>query len=74
MNVSSPCLLGILPSGSEWWIILLVILVLFGGSRIPTLARGLGKGITEFKRGLKDRDEDEEDGQPKPPAPTQTGT
>ncbi len=35
-------------------IILLVIMVLFGAKRIPDLAQGLGKGIREFKKALKD--------------------
>ena len=34
----------------EWIAIVLVIIVLFGGKKIPELARGLGKGINEFKR------------------------
>ena len=34
--------------------ILLVVLVLFGGKKIPELAGGLGKGIREFKRGMED--------------------
>ncbi len=38
---------------------LTLILVLFGASKIPQLARGLGKGITEFKKGLKEVDTDE---------------
>ena len=35
-------------------LILLVVLVLFGGKKIPELAGGLGKGIKEFKRGMAD--------------------
>lgn len=35
--------------GSEMLIILLIILLLFGAKRIPDLARGLGRGIREFK-------------------------
>ena len=34
-------------------ILALIVLVLFGGSRIPTLARSLGKSITEFKKGVQ---------------------
>lgn len=37
-----------LPSGGEWIIILLAILLLFGGRKIPELMRGIGKGIREF--------------------------
>ena len=33
----------------EWVVILLVVILLFGGKKIPELARGLGKGIREFK-------------------------
>lgn len=43
----------VLPGGWEWIAILLVVLVLFG-HRIPGMARSLGSGITEFKRGLKE--------------------
>ncbi len=39
-------------------IILLVIIVLFGAKKIPDLAQGLGKGIREFKKALKDVDEE----------------
>lgn len=45
-----------MPSGGEWFIILIAIIVLFGGRKIPELARGLGKGIREFndaKEGVK---------------------
>ena len=38
----------------ELLVILVVVLVLFGAKRIPELAKGLGKGISEFKKGLKD--------------------
>lgn len=40
-------LLG-LPGGAEWIVILLAILLLFGGRKIPELMRGIGKGIREF--------------------------
>ena len=35
-------------------LIVLVILLLFGAKKIPELARGIGKGMSEFKKGLKD--------------------
>ncbi len=41
-------LLG-LPGGPEWILIIVVLLLLFGAKKIPELARGLGKGIREFK-------------------------
>ena len=45
-----------LPGHWEWLIILVVVLLLFG-HRIPGMARSLGSGITEFKKGLKGEDE-----------------
>ncbi len=42
----------------ELLIILALALLLFGGSRIPTLARSLGKSITEFKKGVKGIEDD----------------
>jgi sec-independent protein translocase protein TatA len=42
----------------ELIIILLVILVLFGAKKIPDLAQGLGKGIREFKKAIKDVEDD----------------
>ena len=47
-------LLGFLPSGSVWIIIALVILLLFGGKKIPELMRGLGKGVKSFKDGVNE--------------------
>ena len=42
-------------------IVALVVLLLFGGKKIPELMRGLGKGVKSFKSGLKEEDEPEED-------------
>ena len=47
-------LLGFLPTRSEWIIIALVILHLFGGKKIPELMRGLGKGVKSFKDGVNE--------------------
>ena len=49
-------LLGFLPSGSEWIIIALVILLLFGGKKIPELMRGLG--VKSFKDGVNEAKEE----------------
>ncbi len=40
--------------GPEWWIVGGVILLLFGGSQLPKLARSLGQAQTEFKAGLSE--------------------
>jgi sec-independent protein translocase protein TatA len=42
----------------EWIVVLLVILVLFGAKKIPDLAKGIGKGIKDFKNALKDDEEE----------------
>jgi sec-independent protein translocase protein TatA len=54
---------------SHWevWIILLIILILFG-SRLPGIARSLGQGINQFKKGLSDTVEDKPAGDAKPAA------
>jgi len=39
---------------TEIIIIALVILLLFGGKKIPELMRGLGKGVSQFKKGMND--------------------
>lgn len=46
-----------------WQIILIlfIILLLFGGKKLPELMRGLGKGMKEFKDASKDSDDSEED-------------
>jgi sec-independent protein translocase protein TatA len=38
-----------MPGGSEWILIILVVVLFFGGRKIPDLMRGIGKGMREFK-------------------------
>lgn len=40
--------------GWEWIIIALVVLLLFGGKKIPELMKGLGKGVKSFKQGMQE--------------------
>lgn len=59
MNMTEPnvmLLLGL--GGQEVLLIALVVLLLFGGSKIPELMRGLGKGVKSFKEGMKDIDDE----------------
>lgn len=44
---------------TEGLLILLVVLVLFGGSQVPKLARALGSSVNSFKKGLKDGEEED---------------
>jgi sec-independent protein translocase protein TatA len=43
-----------MPSGIELFIIVAVVVLLFGGKKIPELAKGLGKGIKDFKSAIKE--------------------
>ena len=47
-----------MPTGPEWFIVLAVMLVIFGGSQLPKLARNLGRAQREFKDGLGDGQSD----------------
>lgn len=47
-----------MPGGMEWVLIALVVLLLFGGKKIPELAKGLGSGIRNFKKAVKEDDEE----------------
>tara|TARA_B100001094_G_scaffold212751_1_gene206690 strand:- start:83 stop:259 length:177 start_codon:yes stop_codon:yes gene_type:complete len=47
--------------GTEWLLIALVVLLLFGGKKIPELMKGLGKGVSEFKKGKAESNESQED-------------
>ena len=61
MAYSSTTLLLSLPGGSEWLLVLLAVLLFFGGTKIPELRRGVGRGIREFndaKNNVKSEIED----------------
>ena len=55
------------PQGTDWLIILLIVLLIFGAAKIPQLARSLGKSVSEFKKGVKEATEakDEVEGEVK---------
>lgn len=53
MHMSAILLFG-MPGMGEWVIIGLFVLVFFGAKKIPDFAKGLGKGIREFKDAVKD--------------------
>ncbi|MEO8961505.1 MAG: twin-arginine translocase TatA/TatE family subunit [Ginsengibacter sp.] len=48
LSTLKPVLLLSMPGGSEWILIVLVVLLFFGGKKIPDLMRGIGKGMREF--------------------------
>ena len=53
MTATTPVLAGFL-GPSEMWIILLLLLLFFGASKLPGVARSLGRSVNEFKAGMKD--------------------
>lgn len=61
MNCIGSCFIGFgMPGIPEMMIFLLVVLVLFGGAKLPSLMRNLGRSANEFKRGMNETgDEDE---------------
>jgi len=58
--MTSTILLGMI---GPWQIILivLVVLLMFGGKKIPELMKGLGKGVSEYKKGKEEIEKDLED-------------
>ena len=51
-----------LPGMGELVVVLIIILVLFGASRVPEIAKAFGKGIKEFKKSVKDDESDPKNG------------
>ena len=49
----------------ELLVILVIIILIFGTSRIASLGKGLGEGIRNFKKGIKDEDDGESGDEPK---------
>jgi sec-independent protein translocase protein TatA len=62
MIMCAPDMMAIsMPQGLDWVWILLIILVIFGGKKLPDLAKNLGKGLSQFKKGLNDIEEQKDD-------------
>ncbi len=57
-----------LPGATEMLILMGIVLVLFGGAKLPQLMKGMGEGMREFKKATRDEDE------PRPGVPTSTST
>ncbi len=43
---------------TDWVIILLIVLILFGGKQLPELAKSLGKSLSAFKKGMKEGEDE----------------
>jgi sec-independent protein translocase protein TatA len=48
------------PGPMEIILVLAIVILLFGGKKIPELMKGMGKGIKEFKKGVSDGDSEED--------------
>jgi len=78
-NILNSIFLLAMPGGSEWFLIIIAVLVMFGGRKIPEFMRGLGRGIREFndaKNNVKDELEKgmNEPKKTEPVSPTSTPT
>ncbi|HKP32124.1 MAG TPA: twin-arginine translocase TatA/TatE family subunit [Chitinophagaceae bacterium] len=60
--LNSLILLLSMPGGTEWILIILAVLILFGGRKIPEFMRGIGRGIREFNDAKSNVKKEIEDG------------
>jgi sec-independent protein translocase protein TatA len=71
----SPLVLAAFGFGStELLLVLALVLLLFGGSKLPSLARGLGQSVKEFKKASKDEEDEKPAAEAKKPEPAATNT
>lgn len=59
--------------GLEWVVIILIVFLLFGAKKIPELARGIGQGLTEFRKASDNVKKDIENGGNEPAAGQDSG-
>jgi sec-independent protein translocase protein TatA len=64
-----PMLLLSMPGGSEWILIIVAVLVMFGGKKIPEFMKGLGKGMREFNDAKNNVKQEFENGMREPEKP-----
>ena len=53
--------MGFVPSGPEVWVILVIILIVFGAGKLPEIGGALGKGIREFRSSQKQASEEDDE-------------
>ena len=61
--LESPLLGFGMPGIQELLIIAFIVLLLFGGAKLPSLMRNMGRSVTEFKKGMTKQDEEEGSGE-----------
>lgn len=62
MLLNANLLMISMPGGTEWILIILAVLILFGGRKIPEFMRGIGRGIREFNDAKNNVKKEIEDG------------
>lgn len=72
-TIDFPLLIS-MPGGSEWILIIVIVLLLFGGKKIPELMRGVGKGIREFNNAKESVSAEFEKGMKETRDPAEPGT
>jgi sec-independent protein translocase protein TatA len=70
--MTNQLLLLSMPGGSEWILIVIAVLILFGGRKIPEFMKGLGKGMREFNDAKNNVKQEFENGMNEPPKTTPT--
>ena len=74
MLLNANLLLISMPGGTEWILIILAVLILFGGRKIPEFMRGIGRGIREFNDAKSNVKREIEDGMSEKDSKTSSGT
>ena len=74
LSLNALMLLLSMPGGTEWIIIIVAVLILFGGRKIPEFMRGIGRGIREFNDAKTNVKREIEEGMSEKESKTSSGT
>jgi sec-independent protein translocase protein TatA len=74
LSLNALMLLLSMPGGTEWILIIVAVLILFGGRKIPEFMRGIGRGIREFNDAKSNVKKEIEEGMNEKETKTPSGT